>query len=282
MDHDKSNSLDFLGIKPVILILLIIANTCNANGRLESTTAMSAREAATTTVDNILKRLGQKTSDLKTYQCQIHYLVSQTVLESETLRKGTFYYHKTDLKSKLRVNFETIRQDDGKEQKCILQYIFDGIWLTVIDYQLEQVTKRQLAEPNEAVNVFEFVSRHFPIIAFSKIDDLKKQFKINLIENEQIETDKCVQLHLEIKPDSVYKDDYTSIELWIDKTVYLPYKIIAVSTEPSGDYEKDYFQISFQKPKVNKRLNSKVFDLKVPKRFSKPEIIPLKRNTLIP
>ena len=275
MDHDKSNSLALLNMKSMILALLIMGNTASANGRLESSTTISVGEATAETVDSILKRLCQKTSELKTYQCQIQYLVSQTVLEAETLSKGTLYCQTTGRKSKLRVNFETIKRDDGREQKHVLQYIFDGVWLTVIDYQLEQVTKRQVAEPNEADDVWEFVGRYFPVIAFRKIEDLRRQFEMSLVEDSRIETDRFARLHLEVKPDSVYREDYISIELWIDKTVYLPHKIIAVSTEPEGAFEKDIYQISFQKHKVNKKLKKGVFELNVPRRFGKPEIIPL-------
>ena len=36
------------------------------------------------------------------------------------------------------------------------------------------------------------------------------------------------------KDDPVYKDDYTSIDFWIDKKLYLPAKIVAVSTALKG------------------------------------------------
>ncbi|MDH4240890.1 MAG: hypothetical protein OEW48_15135, partial [Phycisphaerae bacterium] len=74
-----------------------------------------------------------------------------------------------------------------------------------------------------------------------------------------------------VKPESEYKDKYTSIDFWIDKKLYLPARINAVSTE------EDIYQIRLVKPKVNKKLDTKIFDFEIPNGFGK-EIIPLKKK----
>jgi len=179
------------------------------------------------------------------------------------------YYQKSGRESKLRINFQTLKQDDEKEQEYIEQYIFDGVWLTHIDYQIKHVQKRQLTEPNEPADAFELASQNFPIIGFSKVEDLKEQFEIKLVELEGKERQDFIKLHLKVKPDSIYKDDYTSIDFWIDKKLNLPAKIVAITTE------EDIYQIKFLKAKVNRKLDEKVFEVKIPKGFGKPEIISL-------
>ncbi|MFQ5769892.1 MAG: hypothetical protein ACE5HX_05115 [bacterium] len=218
-----------------------------------------------------LQQLRERTSKLKTYECRIEYLFSQPLLESETLRKGVMYYAKSGKKSKLRINFQTLKQDDEKEQEYIEQFIFDGIWLTHIDYQIKQVKMHQLAEPNKPVDAFDLASRNLPIIGFTKIEDLKKQFEIKLVKQQKGKPQNSIHLHLKVKPDSIYKDDYTSIDFWIDKKLHLPAKVVAISTE------EDIYQIKLLKPKVNKKLDKKVFEIKIPKGFGK-EIIPLKKK----
>ena len=111
-------------------------------------------------------------------------------------------------------------------------------------------------------------SQNFPIIGFSKVEDLKKQFEIKLVELEGKERQDFIKLHLKVKPDSIFKDDYTSIDFWIDKKLGLPAKIVAITTE------EDIYQIKFLKAKVNKKLDEKVFEVKIPRGFGK-EIIPL-------
>jgi outer membrane lipoprotein-sorting protein len=225
-------------------------------------------------VEDALKELTQKTEALESYQARIEHLVKQPLapeIESVTVRKGTFYYQKFGQTSSLRINFETLKQDDEKEQKYVEQFVFDGVWLSKIDYQLEQVTKRQLARPNEPVDALELAKRTFPIVGFSKIEELKREFEIKLVEQEKTGQEAVVQLHLKVKPDSVYKDDYTTIDFWVDEDSGLPAKIVAVTTED------DIYEVKLLDPRVNKKIDKKVFDLKIPKGFTIDEI-PLKEK----
>jgi outer membrane lipoprotein-sorting protein len=251
-------------------IMLLMVGICGAWG-CTANSARSQVEKETCPVDAVLKQLNQKTAALKSYQSQIEYLFSQPLLESQTLRKGMLYYQRSDGESALRINFQTLKQDDEEEQKYIEHYIFDGVWLTHIDYQIKQVKKHQLAEPNEPVDAFELASENFPIIGFSKVEELKREFEIKLVERQGGKAGTFVQLHLKPQPDSIYKDDYISIDFWVDKELYLPAKIVAVSTE------EDIYQIRFLNPKVNERIDKKVFDFKIPKSFG-VEVIPLRKN----
>jgi len=234
-----------------------------------------------------LQQLSHKTKQLKSYQARVEYKVIQPDFNSTTLRKGVLYYAKSDRKSKLRADFKTLKQDDEKEQKYREEFIFDGVWLTRINYQIKQVSMHQMAELNKPVDAFVLASRNLPIVGFAKIEDLKKQFEIKLVEQEKRTTPVIpaelvpegagihdfIHLHLKVKPDSIYKDDYSSIDFWIDKKLGLPAKINAVSTE--GDI---IYQIQLLKPKVNSKMDLKVFEFKVPKGFGK-EIIPLKKQS---
>lgn len=218
-------------------------------------------------VEIVLEQLNKQTADLKSYQSHIEYKFIQPLLESETLKKGVLYYQRSDGKSALMINFQSLKQDEEEEQKYTEQYIFDGVWLTHIDYQIKEVKRYQRAEPNEPVDAFELVSASFPIIGFSKVEDLKKEFEIGLVEG--VEVKEFIQLHLKVKADSTYKDDYTSIDFWIDKKMHLPAKIVAISTED------DIYEIKFLQPKVNEKIDKKVFELKIPDGFN-VETEPLK------
>ena len=275
-------------ITKVALVLLLTVSNCWAGGCKESLAAQQPEKVKPDPVEAVLKQLNQKTAKLKSYEGRIEYEVNQPLFETKTLRKGVLYYARFDnKKTKLRINFQTLKQDDEKEQKYIEQFIFDGVWLTQLDYQIKTVRCHQLAEPNKPVDAFELASKNLPIIGFAKIKDLKKQFEIKLIEPQKEHTtvipakagiQQFVHLHLKVKPDSVYKDDYTHIDFWIDKKLGLPTKVVAVSTEPEPPFG-DITEIKFLKPKVNKKLDKKVFDFKIPRGFGKPEIIPLKKKS---
>ena len=228
-------------------------------------------------VDKILNRLNEKTRQLQSYQCHLEYLVRQPLFEAQTLRKGNLYYQKGPKDSMLRINFDTIKQDDEPEDKEKLQFLFDGIWLTRIDYQLKEVKKHQLIDPNEldpneTIDAFDLISENFPIIGFTKTDKLKQQFDIKLIEPNEPED--FFHLRLKVKPDSVYKDDYTYIDFWIDKKLYLPSRLVVVSVD-----EEDISKLDFVNPKVNAEVKKEIFKLDVPKDFPKPEIIFLEKKS---
>ncbi len=221
-------------------------------------------------VEDVLKQLNQKTAELESYQCGIEYRFSQPILESETLRKGIMYYQKSEDGSLLRLNFQTLKQDDGDEEEYIEQYIFDGVWLTHIDYQIKEVKRYQQVELNKPAEAFDLVRENFPLIGFSKADELEKEFEIELVEQEGGD---FIQLRLKTKADSIYKDDYTAIDFWIDKKLYLPAKIIAISTED------DVYEISLLDAKVNEKIDDKVFEVKIPEGFG-VEIVPLEKSKI--
>ena len=270
VDIKKSRLMNKINAAKVVVILLGTVGICLAGGcRGNSAEAKTAADA--NSVEVVLGRLKKQTAGLKSYQGRIEYRFSQPMLESETLRKGVLYYQRTGGKSSLRINFQTLKQDDEEEQKYIEQYIFDGVWLTHIDYQIKEVKRYQQAEPNEPVDAFELVSENFPIIGFSKTEDLRKEFEISLVEQQGDKERDYIQLHLKVKSDSIYKDDYTFIDFWIDEKLYLPAKIVAVSTE------EDIYEIRFLQPKVNKKIDERVFELEIPKGFN-VEVEPLKKK----
>ena len=264
----------------VLCLLLGAASVCRAGGcRVNSagaepkggTEANSVVRQGSPQVDTVLRQLKEKTAELKSYQSGIKYRFSQPILESETLRTGVMYYQKSGDRSALRINFQTLKQDDGEEEEYIEQYIFDGVWLTHIDYQIKEVRRYQQTEPNKPAEAFDLVRENFPIIGFTRAEELSEQFEIELVEQKGVKEEDYIRLHLKVKPDSVYKDDYTAIDFWIDKKLYLPAKIVATSTED------DIYEIRLLDAKVNEKIDAKVFEVKIPEGFGE-EIIPLKQK----
>jgi len=257
------------------LILILMADLCHAGCCVKLPQSYQPENKADiNSVDGILEQLHKQTQKLNSYQCRIEYLFNQPLFESQTLRTGILYYLKSADKSRLRINFDTLKQDQEKEQKYLDQWIFDSQYLTHIDYQTKSVKLYQIAEPNEPnnpANPFELISQSFPLIGFTKAQELKKQFDIKPIEQKSNEPNDFVGLHLKVKSGSIYKDDYTAIDFWMDKKLMLPSKISATSTEG------DIYQIRFLQPKVNEKIDEKVFEFRIPDGFGKPEIVPLKK-----
>ncbi len=215
------------------------------------------------TLDEILERLRQKNAALKSYQADIYYLFIQDpeLLDSRTIRRGVIYYQKNKTRSRVRIDFKTRKQDDGKEEKHREQFLFDGVWLTKIDYQLKTADFYQKAPENAPVDAFEFISYNFPIVGFSKTENLRKHFEISILE-QPADPNKPVKLHLKVKKDSAYKDDYRDIDFWIDGRSFLPSRIVAKSTED------DIYDVRFLKATLNKIFKNTVFTVEIPESFS--------------
>jgi outer membrane lipoprotein-sorting protein len=212
----------------------------------------------------LLEKINHAAKELKSCKAVVDYLFihEPELLDSRTIRKGTLLYQKTDKGSKMRLNFDTVKQDDGDEQKKQEQYFFDGVWLTKIDFTLRQIDQYQQAPVDKPVEVFDYISHNFPIVGFSGADTLQKQFVITLVAPAKDEK-KLHHLLLKVKPDSVYKDDYTRIDLWVDSELYLPVRMLSESTQG------DIYDLVLSKPELNKSLSEKLFVIDAPADFSK-------------
>ena len=254
-------------------------------------------------VDSILGKMNESTRALQSFQCEINYkFVQPSVFDAQTIRKGILYYSKIkDLKStnasgvisKLRVNFQTLQQDEDEEQEYKEQYIvldgallpnsngkYKGLWLIQMNYESKNCKYIRLAdtdEPNKPVDVFELLSKNLPIVGFTKTDRLKEEFDISAArQSGGSDTDGgLIQVQLKVKPNSVYNDDYLQIDCLVDEKLSLPVGITAISTEPEGETpeNKDLSEIKFINPKVNEKIDEKVFDFEIPDDFGEPEVI---------
>jgi outer membrane lipoprotein-sorting protein len=218
--------------------------------------------------------LQKKATELKSYECKVDYVVTQTLLESKARRSGSLYYAKFDGRSFLRVDFLALQQDDEPQQEYREQVVFDGVWLQQISYKTQSVECRQIAEPNKPVDAFALASRQVPMFGFSKVEDLHKQFEIELVPDDKAESSRLHHLHLKVRPDSIYKDDYSTIDFWIDKALGLPARVFAVGAE--ADVGETY-EIKLIEPKLNTGIDKSVFQVSVPASFS-VETIPLSKQ----
>ena len=242
------------------LIILICACTVN------SAEPNNPREAAGTdqrVIKRTLAGLEKAADSLKTYQCRFRYSFIQPLFESKTVREGTLYYKKNEKFSKLRINFDLLRQDDAEPETHLEQYMFDGVWLTHLDYQLKQAKMYQQTEPNQPIDAFELASQNFPIIGFTDINELKKNFDIELSKDQK---EDYIRLKLRIRPDSDRTEDYESVDFWLDRKNHLPARIVTVNSE------SDIYEINLLKPKINREITEETFRISIPEDFGKPEI----------
>ncbi len=268
-------------VRLVIISVLLCSFTFGQGCAVESVSAAeqadNKKQVENNPVDDILARLTERGKTLSSYQCKLDHLVEQPLFESQSLRKGEMFYYRDKKQSLLRIDFNTLKQDDEPEVDDIDQYIFDGVWLTRIQHNLKEIKKYQLVDVNEihpdkGVDAFDLISQHLPIVGLTGADRLKGQFDIALAEPNDNEPNYVTKLHMEVKPDSVYKDEWLWINFWIDDRVDMPIKMVTMTTE------EDIYSVEFVEPKINELDDLDVFNVKVPKGFNVAEVVPYKRG----
>ena len=191
--------------------------------------AAATAPAVADEVDAILATLNRNLLDLKSCRLELSWRFYQPLLETSTVRTGTLYYKKGQDRSHLRIDFGSFQQDQEQPQPLREEIIFDGIWLTRIDYQLKEIKRDQLAPDDKPLDAFQLLTGRIPIISFESIDSLKRQFHIAL--GSPADPNTRVHLVFTPRPDSELARDYKKIEILTKATEALPQRIRAVTPD---------------------------------------------------
>ena len=207
-------------------------------------------------IEEILLKMHNATMQLKSCQAKLSYLFIQDpeLWDSKTLQNGMLYYQKNDERSQLRIRFDDIKQEDFEPEKRREEFLFDGVWLTRIDFKLKQIDRYQKAQEDKPIGVFELISHSFPLVGFANIEQLKKDFDVSLPEKTD-ESNKSIHLLLSVKKGSKYENEYKKIDFRADSETYMPQQIIAYSSQG------DIYDIKFIELEVNKKLKTAVFTI---------------------
>ena len=221
-------------------------------------------QCGTDELGEILAKMKKATQQLTSCQAEISYLFIQDpdLLDSKTLRNGMLYYQKDDDRSQLRIRFDDIKQEDFPPEERREEYLFDGVWLTRIDFKLKQIDRIQQAPEDNPIGVFELISHNFPLIGFANIDQLSSDFDIQIPE-ETNDPNEAVHLLLNVKKGSKYAKEYQKIDFWVTPDSYMPERIVAHAAQG------DIHDIKFNELQINKKFKNAVFTVETPPDFRK-------------
>ncbi|HOK95114.1 MAG TPA: hypothetical protein PK052_03605 [Anaerohalosphaeraceae bacterium] len=267
----KLKSMQILIIGLCTVLNIWASDVCPNADKTDSYNSQTADSGAGD-LEQILSRIVESTRQLKSCQARLSYLFVQDpdLLASRTLRTGTLYYINGGEKSLLRIHFQDIKQDDFEPEARREEYLFDGVWLTRIDFKLKQVDQFQQAPEDKPMDVFELISHNFPIVGFSGTDKLQQDFNIALKEKNN-DPNEPICLLLEVKQGSKFHEEYEKIDFWIDPANYLPKRLLAYAVQG------DLYDISFSDIEINKKLEKSVFTIETPADFRK-NVEPLKNS----
>jgi outer membrane lipoprotein-sorting protein len=243
----------------VTVLLLMAASQAAAPGPVLGCCAAGG-PAAGSKIDKAIEELDRKVRSIETLRCGVLYRFSQPLFESQSVRTGEFLYCKTP--QRVRVNFETLQQDDEEARPYREQYILDGGQLVHVNYAIRQVKRYARSEPNEPVDASGLGAGGLGLLGLTGLDRLRRQFEIALADDDGDRPEDTVCLRLRPRGDSIYREDFTRVEILANTKSGLPEKVTAVSTQD------DVYEIRLLDARVNRKLDDGAFEPAVPGDFS--------------
>lgn len=270
----------------LLLLIVAVMSVCWAGScdvaEVQKTPAADQNESVTEvggkcpdklSVDEIIEKLTKSNKSLKSYQARIVYTFTNfpELVNSVTVRKGNLYYLKGKKRSDLLIDFVTMKQDKGDEEKHIEKYLFDGVYLKIFDFQNKTINTYQKTEKDKPQDAFDLIGTEFPMIGFTKTDSLQREFDISLVEDPNTPKN-VISLLLKAKKGSIYEDEYKTIRFWIDKKTFLPARVVATAAST----EEDIYDIELLEISANKKLPKGIFKVETGDDFSE-NMHPLKK-----
>ncbi len=250
----------------------------------DTTTSAPAVDPA---VMAILKRLEAAGEKYPNITANIDYKVDMLQTGDTESRTGRVYYQGPTEKTpaKFRIHFDTLRQGKGPKIKDVVDYAFDGAWLTVRKERIKQMSRYQVARPGEKVNPLQLGKGPFPVPFGQKADTVIKHFRpttrptrntgVSLVDRSTgvspvkkhgrdghatLKTDPKDTDYIKLTTRRRYRKEFSVVwlEMWISRKTSLPVKIVA------EDRSENQTTVIFKDTKTPKSFDKKIFTLPRP------------------
>jgi len=208
----------------------------------------------------ILRDLEAAGDKYHTIKADLDYEVVNLTLGDSEKRTGWVAYSKGDDKTptRFRVTFEKCRLGVGAEFKDLVDYAFDGQWLTVAKHKIKNITLYQLAAKGQKVEPLRIGKGPFPLPFGQKAADMVKYFIPSTRPPVESDPNSTVYLRLLTRPQYDAELPTTRMEMWIDAKTYLPVRL------KSRDKNKAVTTVTFKDITTNKAVDEGAFRIPHP------------------
>ncbi|MHC4991810.1 MAG: LolA family protein [Planctomycetota bacterium] len=195
------------------------------------------------TVDELLAELERSAADLHAFTAGVVYEVEDALLGRRERRRGKLIYSADEEADSKRfaVLFESIDFDNGRRERRLRHYVFDGQWLAEIDHESRKFIKRQIVRPGERLDPLKLGEGPFPLPIGQPREQVHKRFVASswtLPEGHPLE--KVGKTYPELRglllvprDNTPEARDYARVELLYDRATLLPVGIQVIET--NGD-----------------------------------------------
>ncbi len=220
--------------------------------------ASAAAGNADPRIHEILKALQDRSDGLKDIRCKVRFVEKDQINLTERKKSGEILFLITEPNPRFLIHFDRTETDRqlGKRE----WYLFDGRWLYQALERIEQVTKQEVAGGGKKIDLFDLEKAPFPLPFGQKRETILRNFEVSLCApaaGDPADTDHLVCIP---KPDSRLYRKYEKLELFVNREVRLPSRIVVTKNEGLEINTADFPDLS------DKSINAGV----TPKDFEKP------------
>jgi len=215
-------------------------------------------EAVSEEAMKILRELEAAGDKYRTIKADLDYEVVNLTLGDSEKRTGWVAYSKGDDKktpTRFRVTFKTLKLGAGAEFEELVDYAFDGQWLTIARHKIKDITLYQCAAEGQKVEPLRIGKGPFPLPFGQKAADMVKYFIPSTRPPVESDPAGTVYLRLLTRPQYDAELSTTRMEMWIDAKTYLPVKL------KSRDKNKAVTTVTFKNTLTNKTVDESVFNI---------------------
>jgi hypothetical protein len=214
-------------------------------------------------IDRLLDRLEVKGQAIKGLKCNLFYKhVTVEPVEDERVKEGELLFARAEPNSKFLVVFRKLRAD-GIERETGEYYAFDGRWLTERNDKAKTVVKREICRAGEKTDPFKIGQGPFPLPFGQKREEILHNFKVELADFTLGDPRNTDHLRCVPKPDTELAGRYSRVELFIDRGLELPVRIVTENVKDGSRIEVDFKNVDANEAPAGSR-----FTVEEPKDFS--------------
>ena len=249
-------------MKTIVRMGLITLGLVLPLGCAAQTTAPATAPAAPPdeAVMGLLKDLEAAGDTFTAIKADIEYIVFSPALGDRETRVGYVLYDaaRGDKPARFRIRFDTRQDNNGPRVKDVMDYAFDGYWMSIADHANKKLQQIQIAAPGEKVEPLRLGKGPFPMPFGQKVDDVLEYFVPATRAADPKDPPNTRYLRLTPKPGKADQVNFTEVEQWVDRDTNLPVKLVAkeknntVSTVLFGKREGDKVLMD-TKPKIQDR-----------------------------
>ena len=236
-----------------ILLVTLCAGIAFSRAEAQPATSQPAT-SGDPKVDHILTRLEVKGQAIKGIKCKVVYkYVTVEPVEDETIKEGELLFARSEPNSKFLVEFKKIKQA-GTERDTGEYYLFDGLWLTERNDKAKSIVKREIARPGEKKDPFKIGSGPFPLPFGQKREDILANFKVTLAAFALGDPRNVDHLHCVPLPGTDLADKYTRVEMYVDRQLELPVRIVTERVSDGNRIEVDFKDVNAHEAPAGSRF----------------------------